>query len=357
MVVAARYMNRELFWVFVVVMLVLLIVALGGRFIGYLQDAALGKYAAESLLTIIWKRLPEFLQQLLPFAYYFALLLTVGRFHAEQEMAVLQGGGIGPARLLGWLAPASITLTVLVALLSLNVTPTSNAELEEFLKDQRANEEFEAVSPGVFRTYQGGNRVSYAEAVSDDRRELEQVFISERRADQANLTVWAQTGSQYVDSDTGSRFLVLKNGTRYEGRIGERDYRMIEFSTMGQRLAVVQPAARRARVESLSTRELMQNPSAENVAELHWRYALPLLTLVGTCLGVGLARVKPRQGRFARVVPGILAFVAYYLLLVMTQNAMRSGTWPLAIGLWLIHGLFVVVAVVLVRGVARPAKA
>ena len=79
MAVAARYVNRELISIFVVVTVVLLGVALGGQFIGYLQDAALGKYAAESLLTIVGLRLTEFLQQLLPFAFYLALVLTVGR--------------------------------------------------------------------------------------------------------------------------------------------------------------------------------------------------------------------------------------------------------------------------------------
>jgi lipopolysaccharide export system permease protein len=96
---------------------------------------------------------------------------------------------------------------------------------------------------------------------------------------------------------------------------------------------------------------------AAGLAELHWRYALPLLTLVGMCLAVGLARVKPRQGRFARVVPGILVFVSYYLLLVMMQNAMRSGSWPQSLGLWPVHGLFALIALAFIRAVARPARA
>ncbi|MCZ6711969.1 MAG: LPS export ABC transporter permease LptF [Gammaproteobacteria bacterium] len=357
MAVAARYLNRELFWVFVVVVVVLLTVALGGRFIGYLQDAALGKYAAESLLTIMWMRLPDFLQQLLPFAYYISLLLTIGRVHAEQEMAVLQGAGIGPGRLLIWLAPGSIALTILVAFLSLSQTPANNALLEEFFDEQRANQEFDATSPGVFRTYQRGSRVTYAESVSEDRRILDHVFMSERRADNANITVWADTGTQYVDAETGSRFLLLKDGVRYEGRIGERDYRVTQFATMGQRLAVVEPAARGVEVDSVPTATLMRNSGAEYSAELHWRYALPVLTLVGTFLAVGLARVKPRQGRFAQVVPGVLIFVAYYLLLVMIQNAMRAGSWPLGVGLWPIHALFGLVGSVLIYAVARPAKA
>ncbi len=126
---------------------------------------------------------------------------------------------------------------------------------------------------------------------------------------------------------------------------------------MGQRLAVREPTRRGIQVESLPTSTLLETPSAAHSAELHWRYAMPLLTLIGTALAIGLARVKPRQGRFARIVPGIMVFVGYYLLLVMTQNALRSGIWPLSVGLWPLHGVFVVVALMLIHHVARPAKA
>ena len=128
--VAARYINKELVLVFLVTLLVLLIVAVGGRFIGYLQDAAAGKYAAEGLFTIMRLRIPGFLQLLLPFAFYIAVLLTFGRLYADQEMAVLHTGGASPVRLLRWIALPVVVLASVVAYLTLEVTPTSNALLQ-----------------------------------------------------------------------------------------------------------------------------------------------------------------------------------------------------------------------------------
>ncbi len=356
MAVAARYLNRELFWVFVVVVVVLLTVAVGGRFIGYLQDAALGKYAAQGLLTIMWLRLPEFLQQLLPFAYYVALLLTVSRWHADREMTIVQNSGVGGGRLLRWLGIPAVLLAALVGLLSMVITPANNAILEDFFQEQRANEEFTAVSPGIFRTFARGNRVTYTESVSDDQRELQGVFMAERRPDRQDVTVWAESGRQVVDPDTGSRFLVLNNGTRYEGRIGDRNYRVVEFGALGQRLAL-QPAAQRStEVESLPTRTLMGAGRPDEIAELHWRYSLPLLVLIATGIAVGLGRVKPRQGRFAKIVPGILVFVGYYVALVAVRNALEDGVWPPALGLWPVHLAFLGVCVALLTAASRPAK-
>ena len=356
MAVAARYINRELLSVFAVVVLVLLVVALGGRFIGYLQEAALGKYPADSLLTIISLRLPEFLQQVLPFAFYVALLLAVGRLHAEHEMPVFQSSGIGPWRLLLWLLPVAVVMAGAVAYLALVVTPQSNIELEQFFAEQRERQEFDGVAPGVFRTLSNGKRVTYTETVSENRQQLGNVFIAELDPSRP-VTVWAESGSQYVDARTGSQFLLLEDGTRYEGSIGARDYRVVSFGTLGQRLAVNARSWVRVNAESMTTRALLDEPSPERMAEVHWRLALPLLVLVGAGLGVGMSRVKPRQGRFARVAPGITLFLGYYIALVVIKDLTAEGDWPAALGGWPVHAGFAMAALYLLRKVSLPARA
>ena len=60
MAVALRYVNRELLSVFAVTLTLLLLVAVGGRFISYLQEAAMGKFTGTTVLMIMYMRLPEF---------------------------------------------------------------------------------------------------------------------------------------------------------------------------------------------------------------------------------------------------------------------------------------------------------
>ena len=172
--VVARYINRELVLVFAVTALVLLVVAVGGRFIGYLQDAAQGKYAAESLINILGLRMPGFLLLLLPFAFYIAVLLTFGRLRADGEMAILQSAGASPGRLFAWIAPPLAVLIGVTAWLSLQVAPANNAALAALLLEQRARSGFEAVNPGLFNVFDRDRRVVYAEAVSKDRGTFDQ---------------------------------------------------------------------------------------------------------------------------------------------------------------------------------------
>ncbi len=353
MVVAFRYVSRELLLVFALTFVTLLVVALGGRFIGYLQDAALGRYAADALFTLLGLRLPEFVQMTLPFAFFVAVLLTCGRLHAEREFAVLLAGGASPRRMLGWLCAVALPVGGVVACLSLAVTPGAARAFAELATAQRVSSEFEALTPGTFHDFDLARRVTYAREVSADRRRLVDVFTDERRPGGVHVAVWAEAGSQYVAGETGSRFLVLENGTRYEGAPGAGDFRVVAFDRLGQRIERDPLPRSRIDPRTLPTDEL-SGTDPERMAELHWRIGLPTLTVIGAFCAFGLARVRPRGGRFARIVPGVVLFAAYYLLCVVLQSAIADGLLPTAVGLWPVHAAMVLAAVFLVRRAYRP---
>ncbi len=351
-----RYLNRELLGVFLMVLLVLFLVAVGGRFIGFLQDAAIGKYSAGSLFALLGLRLPEIAQLLLPFALFLALLLTLGRVYAEQEMAVLFGGGAGAGTLLRWLAPMVLLVTVVVAVLALLVTPGSNAALADALTEERLDRDFANLSPGVFHVYARGDRVSYADAVSPEGDRLYKVFLAERHGGFETVTVRAEEGMQYVDPETGSRFLRLLRGSRYEGRIGAGDYRVIEFETMSQRIEIDSSHRSVAEVGALPTRALFGSSDPGQRAELGWRWSMPLLTLLSSLLAIGLARVKPRQGRFARLLPALGVFLLYYLGLSLVQNRLADDAWPPLLGYWPVHLAFAALAAYGLSRIGSPQK-
>lgn len=350
--VAARYITRELLAVLIVTTLLLLLIGVGGRFIGYLQDAVAGKYAADALLTIIQLRLPEFLQLIIPFALYLAVLLTLSRLHAESEMVVLQSGGLGPIRLLAWVGWPTLLLGGLVAWLALDYAPRSNQQLGNFFLEQRTRQDFQNVNPGVFNTNTRETRVLYAETVSEDRERLGTVFIWERLADGREATTWAQTGRQRLDPETGSQFLVLEKGRRYEGTPGAAEYRVIEFKTLGQRISSDASGSNRVGISGILTRDLPTE--GKGSAEYHWRLSLPVFTVIAAMIAVAMARVRPRSSRFSRVLPGLLILLGYYLAMLGNQAMLEDGDVPHSVGMWPLHGLMLLVVIILLRRAARP---
>jgi len=150
----------------------LLAVALGGRFIGYLEDAALGRYSAEALLQLIMLRVPEFVQLTIPFALFVGVLLTFARLHAEREFAVLLAGGAHPGRMLGWLSAVALPVAAVVALLAMVLTPNAACAFASLANAERVTSEFEALTPGTFHDFHRARRVTYAGDVSADGRRL-----------------------------------------------------------------------------------------------------------------------------------------------------------------------------------------
>ena len=352
MSVAAKYLTRELVGVFVVTLVMLLLVAVGGRFIGYLQEAALGKFSGATVLTIIGLRLPEFVQLVAPIAMYVAILLTLGRLYADQEMVVLQGAGTSTQRLLGWVSISLLSVVILVGALAWVFTPMSQRALTDFMQEQRAQTEFEAVNPGTFHIYDLGRRVTYSLDMSEDRKVLRDVFLSQRLEDGRRVNIWAESGTQSIDEVSGSQFLVLTNGKRYESGLQGGDMRIMEFGQLRQRLESSNRRADRVDVEALSIFDLADD--IESRAEWHWRVSAPLFALIGGFLAVGISRVKPREGRFARVVPGMGVMLGYYLMLLANQNALVEEQIPEVMGLWGVHGVFAGVALFLLRRLANP---
>ncbi|MEJ2087536.1 MAG: LPS export ABC transporter permease LptF [Gammaproteobacteria bacterium] len=347
-------MNRELLLVLLALVAVLLFVTIGARFISYLQDAALGKYPADAIVRILGYRLPGFMQLLLPFGWFLALLLTLGRLHAEQEFEVLGGGGVGPLKLLSWVGPSAILTALAVGYLSIFLAPDDDKKLTEFIREQQANVEFNVVSPGIFHIYHAGTRVTYADSVSRDGRSLRDVFMAELKGGKDAVTIRAQAGGQLADPETGTRYLELTNGHRYEGTPGRSDYQIVSFGRLRQRLEDG-PRATRLGIEARPSAELVARSDPEARAEMQFRLALPLVVLITTLLAIGIGRIKPRDGRFARLVPGLAVFVAYYAAIVFARNAISDGQLASGFPMWVVHGVFLLGGILAFRRSALPA--
>ncbi len=352
MAVAFRYIARELLLLFLAVFALLLVVGLGGRFIGFLQEAAAGRFAAEVLWLVLLLRVPEFVQVTVPFAFFLALLLTFGRLHAEHEYVALLIGGASPGRIVGWLLAAAAPVAALVAALSFTVTPDARGAYAKLSLEQLADSELDAVVPGAFHVYSHGRRVTYTQEVDREANRLRGVFTAEQRGP-LSVTVWAESGRQHRLPDTGSRFLELENGARYEGAPGDPNFRVVRFKRLGQRLERELPMP--LEDARMSPTGALDAGDPREAAELQWRFALPLLTLIGALGAFGVSRGRPRAGRFARLLPGVGLFVAYYLLLVYAQDFVAEGVLPPALGLWWVHGLALAVAAWLSLRSARPA--
>jgi lipopolysaccharide export system permease protein len=347
-----RYLSREVLVTLSAVSAVLLVIIMSGRFIKYLAQAASGALDPGVLFMIMGFRLPGFLQLILPLALFLGILLAYGRLYLESEMTVLAATGMSQQRLL-WITMAPATLVaLLVTWLSLGLAPQGAAQVSMIVNQQDALTEFDTLVPGRFQELRDGSRITYTETLSDDRARLGGVFISEKRTpqngakDQGISVLVAEKGHQEVRAD-GSRYLILENGYRYDGNPGEANYRAIKYDTYGALLPKPAISEEITDRESIPTRDLFGSDNPRYKSELQWRLALPVLVFIVTLMAVPLAKANPRQGRFLKLLPAILLYMAYLTILIAARGALERGKIPMVLGLWWVHALFLGIGLLL----------
>ncbi|WP_110666493.1 LPS export ABC transporter permease LptF [Salinicola halophilus] len=347
-----RYLTREILLTMSAVAGILLMVIMGSRFIRYFTDAAQGELPLGALGTLMLFHMPSFLELVLPLSFFLAILLAYGQLYLNSEITVLVACGMSPNRLLRvTLLPAAM-IAALVGACSLWATPYGAAHNERLIDEQESQLDFSLLSPGRFQDF-GNWRTAYTERLSEDNSRMEGVFISERetRPDgtEAQVLTRAETGYQTVDAETGSRFLVLSNGSRYSVDPGSAAGQRLEFGSYAVRLSVDETQERNDDRELMSTPALIADGGEEAMAQLQWRLSMPLMIPILTLLALPLARVNPRQGRFAKLLPAIFLHVSYLSLLLAAQDAIARGSLPASIGMWPIHAVYALLGLILTR--------
>lgn len=340
-----RYLSRQVLTTLIAVSGMLLLIIMSGRFIKYLAQAAAGQLDPGVLFLIMGYRLPGFIVLIVPLGLFLGILLAYGRMYLDSEMTVLSATGISDRKILGYTQGSALLVALLVGGLSLWIAPSGVLKTQQLFHEQDALTEFDTLSAGRFQALGSGQRVTYAGGLSSDRTELETIFIAEPTGtgDDASVAVLvADTGRQQINTD-GSRYLVLKDGYRYDGRPGAADFRTIQYETYGVLLPKPEVVTEVTDREAMPTSQLLGSSDIKNRAELQWRIAIPLLVPIVAFFAVPLSRVNPRQGRFLKLLPAVMLYMAYLVMLVSARSWMESGRTPAALGLWWVHGVFLVI--------------
>ncbi|MDF1762345.1 MAG: LPS export ABC transporter permease LptF, partial [Oleibacter sp.] len=310
-----RYLARELAGSLIAVTIVLLMILMSGRLIQQLASAAAGEVSLEIVFYTLLLRLPSFLEMILPLAFFISILLSYGRLYTENEMTILTATGFSERRLLFYTMIPAVFITALVALFSLYLSPLGAEKMEALYQKQAELTEFELLAPGRFQSMKGGSRVTYTESLSADKKIMNNVFIAD-----GNTILLADEGSQYISDETGSRYLELKNGKRFDITTGSLEYQTLSFQQYGVKIADEPEARRRLRKEAVPTQQLLGSDNPQYQAQFQWRVSLIIMVPLITLIAFPLSKVNPRQGRFARLFPAMILFMVYISVLISMRG-------------------------------------
>ncbi|BBJ00016.1 LPS export ABC transporter permease LptF [Ferrigenium kumadai] len=327
------------------VFVVLLGIVVVTQLIRLLGDAVGGKLAVDGVLAMLGFSAMNYLPVLLSISLFISILLTLSRCYRDSEMVVWFCSGIGLTR---WIRPVmwyALPVVSVIALLSLVLSPWALKKADEFKSKLESRDDVATAVPGTFRESKQADRVYFVENLHPGSNRVGNVFVQSMQNGKLGTMV-ARQGLQET-LPNGDRFLVLLNGTRYEGVPGQRDYNIVEFERYALRIDSVPPKQAQPYSRIMSTPELWRNPTTWNLSELEWRLGLPISAAILALLAIPLSYVNPRAGRSLNLVLAIVLYMLYSNMISVTNAWVGQGKLSPGIGLWGIHVAMLAVTAVM----------
>ena len=341
-VILSRYIFKETIKTQIAVFGILLMIFLSQSFIRILSRAARGAIPTQLVSEMLALNIPYMALLMLPLSLFIAILFAHGRLYAESEMTVMRAVGLGPASTMH-IAQALALLTMLLSgFNAMWIAPWAEEQQYQLLDKVKADPGLFALDSGRFMNLDNGKVVAYIDKLEGEGvKELSRIYILQQGdAKQAPSVVVSDSGSIQHD-EKGLQWLTLNNGKRYEGPTAKGEFKISQFAEYRTWLQDrAEEVASNRKVSAMPLQELLVSNHPKAEAELQWRVALPLSIPILTLIVVPMAVVNPRQGRYAKLLPAILLYLSYFLLLSAGKAALERGSLPALPGLYSVPLLF-----------------
>lgn len=348
-----RYLVKEVYTTLLAVAGVLLLTFLSNAFIRYLSRAASGKVSGLIVLKIMAIQIPYLLGLLLPVSLFVAFLLAYGRLYADNEMTVLMACGMSQRSLLNKSFTIALLILVLDAFFVFYLSPVLLGYQNHLLVASPQKTLLQTLQPGRFQVANGGKNVFYVEKVSSKKEVVENLFVAQqiKTSKESDIEAWnvlaAEQGYTFTDNATHTEFVVAQKGYRYSGTPGQKNFKIVRFDKYAAKLDD-QPKTEINLAESMPTHKLIElySTNIQAKAELQWRLSLLLAIPLLTFLAVPLSRIKPRQGRYAQLLPAVLIYAIYANMMFVAKNWVETEKVPSYLGMWWLHAALLFLAVI-----------
>ncbi|MEO0369460.1 MAG: LPS export ABC transporter permease LptF, partial [Pseudomonadota bacterium] len=274
-----------------------------------------------------------------PLMFFIALLMVLSRWYQDQEIAVLASAGLGITHFLKPLFILVFFVNGIVIFCAFYLTPLSLARGYELERGYRESSEVSGVVTGKFVDAKGGNGVYFVEDYNRDTGNYEDVFIYRASFDREGVAV-SREAYRMEDPKTQDQFLVLVNGSRYEGNPGSPDYRVIDFENYAVRLEPKNQTTLSLPIRARSNEELWSSDVPSFRSEWYWRIAKIFTLPVLAIFALALSHVDSRQGKASGMVTAFLVYLTYTQLLVYTVALIKKGESADGTLIWLVHGFY-----------------
>lgn len=298
----------------------------------YLTEAANGTLALGVVLDVVFYKVIIALEVLLPIGLYVSIAVALGQLYNDSEITAIFASGASPIKIYNAVLILAVPLGILVTVLSLYGRPWAYAKIYQLEQQTQSELDVSHFQANKFNTSDDG-RMVLASRINKDENHLTDALIYIHSG--GNTSVYRAHSVDVINPSPSSPSVTLRTGNAYVlDRTGTYDKRQT-FDTLKMDL---KPLLQNIEVrrKSASAAALARSSCSADIAELQWRQSRGISAILMAFIAIFLSKIKPRQGRFATLLPLTIMFTAIYYGGNLTRTLVSNNTIPAIPGLWVV---------------------
>ena len=339
----AKYIMRNLVAYFCVITFIIGLVVFGNQFVLTVQESIDRGIPFQELMPLISFNMIRDVPIILVLSIFLAVIITISQLYKNSEAIVMNSIGLGDKAFLSVIKPLAIILFLFVLFLTAYAVPWAKQQKSVAEEETKNASEFSFITEGKFESFKKGDIVFYASDSTsidvDGVQNMEEIFIY--ASDNGNpVIVLASEATKYIDPESKSIYLRLRDGVRYQGLPSSENINILNFDSYDLEVVsgeVQKSIASFTEIEEKTTLDLLRQGGLLAIAELQWRLSLPLSILILLVFAVYLGKTSPRGGKGINILIGIFVFMLYNNGLLVAKSSIENGLLSPIIGMWVIH--------------------
>jgi len=346
-----RHISLEILRPFALGLGLLILVFIGFSAARQLSAAAAGQLEMLTAFKLIGLNTLVTLEILLPSAFFFSVLSSIGRLYRDSEMSALYAAGVSRARIIEAVLKLALVIALITGLLSVLGRPW--AFRTSYALESRAAAQFDLkkMATGEFVNMSGSDYIFIADDLDLDRGQHKGVFLQKeyRKSARAEIIV-AEAAALPVLNPGQAMQAEFFNGYNYLLDLKRHQDVTLKFNHLIVRLDN-REAQEQYRRKAETTFNLSRSDEPKDIAEFQWRITTPAATLLLALMAVPLARSAPRESRMRNVLIAVAIYIGLFAMTSVVRTGIEQGRLGALPGLW---GAYALEAVLLVILVSQP---
>ncbi|WP_150468076.1 LPS export ABC transporter permease LptF [Francisella sp. SYW-9] len=348
-----KYYNKDIVNTFTSITLFIISIVSANLLIRLFHEAYARGLGIDSIIKFVILTLPENVSLIAPIAMFLAIIICFGKYFSNNEMFVTLAGGVTWMEIVKNTLKPAVVLTIITLITTMYLTPLSKQTSDIYQTSLSAQALLSSVTDDKIIKIPGG-RVLYIKDKSGNN--LHNVFLYQKDPKESEYKVITAPNAE-IDSNSKAAYVDFKNVNIYtrdpqnfESSYGKADkaiYTIYDNTIRDFNHQRVDRYYMHSLIENFDNKDSKLATACKG--EFFSRINNSLSVLVASLIALALCRLRPRQNKYAKLLPAVIVLAIYLCTNMFINTCMTNGSIPVWIGVWLPHIVFIIFAVRAIR--------